>query len=90
MIGSHRRRILSGGERKRIAIGLEMITDPDLILLDEPTSGLDSFNALKIIKILKAFALKGKTVISTLHSPSSQAFSLIDRLYLLIDGNLVY
>ncbi len=58
---------LSGGERKRTAIGVELITDPSLILLDEPTSGLDSFKAFQIVKLLKKLARHGKTVISTIH-----------------------
>jgi ABC-type multidrug transport system ATPase subunit len=52
MIGSAKLKTLSGGERKRVAIGVELITDPSLILLDEPTSGLDSFKALQIVKLL--------------------------------------
>ena len=53
MIGSAERKSLSGGERKRTAIGVELITDPSLLLLDEPTSGLDSFKALRIVKTLR-------------------------------------
>jgi len=67
VIGSAFRKSLSGGERKRVAIGVELITDPSFILLDEPTSGLDSFKALKIVKILQDLARKGKTVIATIH-----------------------
>ena len=61
------RKIISGGERKRTAIGVEMITDPQVLLLDEPTSGLDSDKALRIVYFLKKMAEKGKTVISTIH-----------------------
>jgi ABC-type multidrug transport system ATPase subunit len=60
-------RYLSGGERKRTAIAVELITDPSLLLLDEPTSGLDSFTALSIVKLLRYLARKGKTIISTIH-----------------------
>jgi ABC-type multidrug transport system ATPase subunit len=52
-IGSALQKTISGGERKRTAIGVELITDPSLILLDEPTSGLDSFKALQIVKLLE-------------------------------------
>ena len=55
-IGSLTRRTISGGERKRTAIGVELVTDPSLIVLDEPTSGLDSFKALGIIKLLHKLA----------------------------------
>ena len=58
---------LSGGEWKRVAIGVELITDPSLILLDEPTSGLDSFRAFQIVRLLHKLARKGKTIISTIH-----------------------
>ena len=67
IIGSIKKKTLSGGERKRTSIGVEMITDPSLLLLDEPTSGLDSFKALQIVQLLQEQARKGKTVISTIH-----------------------
>ena len=66
-IGGVFHKTLSGGERKRTAIGVELITDPSIIFLDEPTSGLDSFKALTIVKLLKKLARKGKTIISTIH-----------------------
>jgi ABC-type multidrug transport system ATPase subunit len=81
---------LSGGERKRTAIGVELITDPQLILLDEPTSGLDSFKALQIVRLLDTFAKRGKTVVATIHQPSSEAFGTFNRLILMVDGYLVY
>jgi ABC-type multidrug transport system ATPase subunit len=58
---------LSGGEKKRTAIGVELITNPKIIFLDEPTSGLDSFTAYKIVKLLKTQAERGKMIISTIH-----------------------
>ncbi len=62
------RKVISGGERKRTSIGVELISDPALILLDEPTSGLDSFRATDIVKLLVSLAKKkGKTVIATIH-----------------------
>eukprot|EP00347_Sterkiella_histriomuscorum_P007150 403350075 len=90
LIGSAKIKTLSGGERKRVAIGVELITDPSLILLDEPTSGLDSFKALQIVKLLKRQARKGKTVIATIHQPGSESFACFDRIILMCDGNLVY
>jgi ABC-type multidrug transport system ATPase subunit len=89
-IGSATRKTISGGEKKRTAIGVELITDPSLILLDEPTSGLDSFMALSVVKILKKQARKGKTIISTIHQPGSDSFRLFDRLILMSDGHIVY
>ena len=55
-VGNHLQKFISGGERKRTAIGINMVTDPSLLILDEPTSALDSFNALKIVKMLKRYA----------------------------------
>ena len=81
---------ISGGEKKRTAIGVELITDPSLILLDEPTSGLDSFKALQIVKLLKKLARSGKTIMATIHQPSSQAFKEFDNLILMMDGYIVY
>lgn len=70
---------------------MELITDPSVILLDEPTSGLDSFKAVQVIRLLKRFARnEGKTVIATIHQPSSQAFAMFDRLIFMMDGNIAY
>lgn len=82
---------ISKSEMKRTAIGVELITDPMLVLLDEPTSGLDSHKALSIVKLLKNLARKrGKTVVSTIHQPSSEAYACFDRLILMCDGYIVY
>ena len=90
-VGSTLKKVISGGERKRTAIGVELITDPNVILLDEPTSGLDSFTAVKICKILKKLARDhGKTICATIHQPSSQAFAFFDRLILMCDGHIVF
>ena len=90
VIGSLHHKTLSGGEKKRTSIGVELITDPSIIRLDEPTSGLDSIKALQIVKLLHKLARKGKTVISTIHQPSSMAFTYFDRLILMMDGHIVY
>jgi len=90
-IGDVHRKVLSGGERKRCSIGVELISDPSVLLLGEPTSGLDSFKAQSICALLHRLAEKeGKTVVSTIHSPSSEAFFFFDRLILMCDGNIVY
>lgn len=62
---------ISGGERKRTSIGVELITNPSVIFLDEPTTGLDSETALNCISVLKKMAHEGRTIISTIHQPSS-------------------
>lgn len=85
------RKVLSGGERKRTSIGVELVSDPALIMLDEPTSGLDSFKARSICKLLHDLARKkGKTIVSTIHQPSSEAFYYFDRLILMADGYTVF
>ena len=68
MIGTVEKKIISGGEWKRTAIGAELISDPPVVLLDEPTSGLDSFKALSLVKLLDKLAKKeGKTIVATIH-----------------------
>ncbi|CDW87920.1 abc transporter family protein [Stylonychia lemnae] len=82
---------ISGGERKRTSIGMELMTNPKILLLDEPTSGLDSENAMRIIKLLKREAkLRGATVICSIHQPSSQLFQLFDRTICLSEGHTIY
>ena len=85
------RKTISGGEKKRTAIGVELVTDPSLIVLDEPTSGLDSFIATSLVKTLHRLSrLRGKTIIATIHQPSSRSFQYFDRLFLMAEGRIVY
>jgi ABC-type multidrug transport system ATPase subunit len=81
---------VSGGERKRTSIGVELITDPNLIFLDEPTTGLDSFTATSVCETLRELARSGRTVISTIHQPNSDIFDNFDRLMLLAQGKIIY
>lgn len=83
--------MISGGEKKRVNIGSELLTDPAIILLDEPTSGLDSTSAVALMQILDSLAREeGKTIITSIHQPSSAVFFGFDKLMLLADGNVVY
>ena len=81
---------LSGGERKRVSIALVLIPDPDILLLDEPTTGLDSFTAEAVTDTLRELAEAGRTVIMTIHQPSSVMFSTFSNLLLLANGRVVY
>lgn len=82
---------VSGGERKRTSIGVELITDPNLIFLDEPTTGLDSFTATSVMETLGDLARKeNRTVVSTIHQPNSDIFDFFDRLVLLAKGKIIY
>eukprot|EP01101_Sappina_pedata_P003338 TRINITY_DN1357_c0_g1_i3.p1 TRINITY_DN1357_c0_g1~~TRINITY_DN1357_c0_g1_i3.p1 ORF type:complete len:702 (-),score=226.60 TRINITY_DN1357_c0_g1_i3:37-2013(-) len=82
---------VSGGERKRVSIGVEIIHDPNVIFMDEPTSGLDSWTARSVIQNLKIMTReKNKTIIVTIHQPSSEVFMLFDRLVVLARGEMIY
>ena len=82
---------VSGGERKRVNIGVEMIRLPSILFLDEPTSGLDSFQAQNIIETLISLSRHGRIVISTIHQPRSSIYEMFDKLLLLDDsGREVY
>lgn len=81
---------LSGGQRKRLSFATELLTNPSLLFVDEPTSGLDSFMAETIVLQMRDLARKGRTVIATIHQPSSELFEIFDKLYLLVDGHTVY
>ncbi|RHN67439.1 putative polar-amino-acid-transporting ATPase [Medicago truncatula] len=81
---------ISGGERKRTSIGYEILVDPSLLLLDEPTSGLDSTAANKLLVTLQGLAKAGRTIISTIHQPSSRIFHMFDKLLLISEGYPIY
>ncbi|KAK4439674.1 ABC transporter G family member 26 [Sesamum alatum] len=81
---------ISGGERKRTSIGHEILVDPSLLLLDEPTSGLDSTSANRILQILQGLAKAGRTVITTIHQPSSRMFHMFDKVLLISEGYPIY
>ncbi|XP_060198514.1 ABC transporter G family member 22-like isoform X1 [Lycium barbarum] len=90
IIGGAFVRGISGGERKRVCIGNEILLNPSLLFLDEPTSGLDSTTALRIMQMLHNISRAGKTVVTTIHQPSSRLFSRFDKLILLGQGNSLY
>jgi len=90
LIGGERMKGISGGERKRLSLASEFLTNPPLLFCDEPTSGLDSFMAQSILELLSDLAKMGKTVICTIHQPSSQIYSTFDKLLLLAEGKTAY
>ncbi|CAM8889129.1 unnamed protein product [Rhodiola kirilowii] len=90
VIGDEGHRGVSGGERRRVSIGIDIIHDPIILFLDEPTSGLDSTSAYMVIKVLQRIARSGSIVIMTVHQPSSRILGLLDRLLFISRGNTVY
>eukprot|EP00741_Cyanophora_paradoxa_P013408 tig00020685_g12947.t1 len=81
---------VSGGEKRRVSIGIELIRSPSVLLLDEPTSGLSSADAYRVMELLKGMALQGQTVLCTIHQPSHAVFSMFDALLLLAEGRPAY
>ncbi len=91
VVGSPLNKKISGGQRKRLNIALELIREPAILFLDEPTSGLSSRDSENIMDILKEMALKGKLVFTVIHQPSSDIFKMFDNLYILDKGGyLIY
>ncbi|XP_012546360.2 ATP-binding cassette sub-family G member 1 [Bombyx mori] len=81
---------LSGGERKRLSIGLELLNNPPVIFLDEPTTGLDDVASSTCVSLLKRVARGGRTVICSLHTPSARLFAEFDHVYVVADGRCAY
>ncbi|CAL1409645.1 unnamed protein product [Linum trigynum] len=90
LLGNWHLRGISSGEKKRLSIALEILTRPQLLFLDEPTTGLDSASAFFVVQTLRNIAQDGKTVICSIHQPSSEVFTLFDELCLLSDGEVIY
>merc|ERR1712226_857785 len=81
---------ISGGERKRTSVGVELVVKPDIVFLDEPTSGLDSFSAVQLVNLLHKVSNAGASVLMTIHQPSSEVFASLDYLLLLNKGRVMY
>lgn len=90
VIGDEGHRGVSGGERRRVSIGIDIIHDPIILFLDEPTSGLDSTSAFMVVKVLQRIAQSGSIVIMSIHQPSYRILGLLDRLIFLSHGQTVY
>uniref|UniRef100_A0A3B4YFA8 Broad substrate specificity ATP-binding cassette transporter ABCG2 n=1 Tax=Seriola lalandi dorsalis TaxID=1841481 RepID=A0A3B4YFA8_SERLL len=89
-VGTQMTRGISGGERKRTNIGMELIIDPSVLFLDEPTTGLDASTANSVLLLLKRMASHGRTIIMSIHQPRYSIYRLFDTLTLLVSGKMVY
>ncbi len=85
-VGNVLNKTISGGQRKRLNIGLELVREPSILFVDEPTSGLSSRDAENVMDLLKQLALSGKLIFVVIHQPSSDIFRLFDQLYMLDTG----
>jgi len=90
LIGGEMIKGISGGQRKRTSVGIEIITNPALLFLDEPTSGLDSYSALSLIDLLKEVARMPTAVLCTIHQPSSEVFHKFDKVIFMKEGRIFY
>uniref|UniRef100_A0A5B7B0A7 ABC transporter domain-containing protein n=1 Tax=Davidia involucrata TaxID=16924 RepID=A0A5B7B0A7_DAVIN len=88
LVGTVEKRGISGGQRKRVNVGLEMVMEPSLLILDEPTSGLDSSSSLLLLRALRREALEGVNICMVLHQPSYTLYKMFDDLILLAKGGL--
>ncbi|KAJ4793032.1 ABC transporter G family member 2 [Rhynchospora pubera] len=90
IIGDEGHRGVSGGERRRVSIGIDIVHDPILLFLDEPTSGLDSTSAFMVVEVLKKIARRGSIVMLSIHQPSYRILNLLDRVLFLSRGQTVF
>ncbi|CAK5265002.1 unnamed protein product, partial [Mycena citricolor] len=86
LVGGELVKGISGGEKRRLSLAVQMISDPSILVVDEPTSGLDSFIANNVMQCLKSIALSGRTVIVSIHQPRSDIFHALDNLLILAKG----
>ncbi|XP_075948030.1 broad substrate specificity ATP-binding cassette transporter ABCG2d isoform X1 [Anarhichas minor] len=89
-VGTQMTRGISGGEKRRTSIGMELIIDPSVLFLDEPTTGLDASTANSVLLLLKRMASHGRTIVMSIHQPRYSIFKLFDTLTMLVGGKMVY
>ncbi|KJZ78193.1 hypothetical protein HIM_02231 [Hirsutella minnesotensis 3608] len=89
-IGNTQHRGCSGGEKRRVSIGVQLLANPSVLFLDEPTTGLDATSAYHVVRALKALAQKGRTIITTIHQPRSEIWHLFHNVIVLSKGDPVY
>ncbi|KAL7066273.1 ABC-2 type transporter family protein [Cryptosporidium serpentis] len=90
IVGDNEIKSLSGGERRRVALAIELISDPYLLFIDEPTSGLDAFLSLQILQLLLKLAKSGRTIVCSVHQPRSQIFQSFSEILLLSKGESIF
>ncbi|KAG8091729.1 hypothetical protein GUJ93_ZPchr0012g20518 [Zizania palustris] len=89
LVGTVEKRGISGGQRKRVNVGIEMVMEPSLLILDEPTTGLDSASSQQLLRALRHEALQGVNVCAVIHQPSYTLFNMFDDFVLLARGGLI-
>ncbi|KAK2626243.1 hypothetical protein QTJ16_004505 [Diplocarpon rosae] len=89
-IGNHQHKGCSGGEKRRTSIGVQLLSNPSVLFLDEPTTGLDATSAFQLVRTLKVLAKKGRTIVTTIHQPRSEIWSMFDGLVILTRGSPVF
>lgn len=90
IIGNELIKGISGGQRKRTSVGVEIVTNPSLLFLDEPTSGLDAYSAYHLISLLKQIAASNCAILCSIHQPSSEIFHLFDIVQFMSAGRVLY
>lgn len=90
IIGDENSRGISGGERKRVSIGVEMVSNPSILFLDEPTSGLDSFQALSVMSVMASLANSGRTIVASIHQPRTSIYNKLSSVILMSEGQVIY
>lgn len=89
IVGSPLHKVISGGQRKRLNLALELIREPSVLFVDEPTSGLSSRDSEKVMHLLKKQCLKGKLIFANIHQPSSDIFKMLDKLIVMDSGGRI-